>query len=180
MKKNLKLLGVIIIAVFFLHACGLIFDTSIKRIPKKQLVDYQIGDIIIFTTEKTLIDTFKITLYRYFEDDEEKQEELSCKLSDSRSRKNKDFHMVILPYNILFLNMINESTIIPGISFSDPSYELEINGTQYKDVYIFENDLDGDSDTLLNKIYYHPRKGILGYRYENGDEYLLEEIKYAE
>lgn len=177
MIKHLLLVTLLIIAICFFKACGLIFDQP-NNIPGKYVVDYDIGDKIVFSDSDLNLDTFEITSYHRFYDHDEDAEMLSVVLNNPLSTTIKTFLLLIMPTEIIF-SVDYYGQYFP-IHWNDPIHEIEIHDNFYKDVYIYENDLQGDSDTLLNKLIYHPKDGILGYRYENGNEYLMDNIIKAE
>jgi len=175
MKKYLMLIFLLLLTVFINSSCEFVFGPRHdNKIGKDLIIDYNIGDIFIYTTEDAKSDTFEVTLFKHSYDESENVENISVNLN-YRYISNKAFISFVNPYHVVFKYNYNDDFVI----YADrtPKIDLEINGSYYNDIFIYENDAaNGNSDTLISKLMYIGNIGILGYEYENGDEYLLDTI----
>ena len=156
-------------------SCEFIFGPRHDNmIGKELLIEYNFGDMFIYTTEDDRLDTIEVTLFKHFYDEIDDVDNIHVNLN-YRYISNKAFIIYINPYHMVFKYNYNDDFVI--YSERAQKIDLEINGSYYDDVYIYENDTAiGNSDTLITKLYYQGNIGILGYKYENGDEYLLDKI----
>jgi len=179
MKSSNLLILTSLIIVLLISSCELIFGPPQRnKLSREFILDYQVGDIFIFSTvDEAKIDTFEVTKFYNSYDDREDYEMVHVGFNNLPLSGRKFVVFDVTPDWIAFYYLSNPTL---SINPDDDSYDVEINGIRYKDAYIYENDLQGNSDTLINKIQYHPQTGIISYRYENGDEYLLEKIIYVD
>lgn len=148
---------------------------------------YQVGDILIYSTiDRIMIDTFEVF---YFEDrwngedthepQTLNQQHLYWLRPKTQSQNKLNFDINVFPNSLLIFYWKETRSFLGwefAFSFDNPTNDTILRDKSYTGLYIFENEHAGNSDTLINTLLYHRNEGIVGYKYGNGDEYLLDTI----
>ncbi len=169
--KRLEIISLFFLIIMILSSCEWIFGPPQNNLSRDLIIEYQVGDILIYSTDDDArIDTLEVTKYGRGYNDIENYEQIIVGFKKTNGEQFVAF--TVAPYWIGIEYMSNPSLIFNP---DDPTYDVEINDKKYRNVYVCENDLQG-ADSLIYKTQYHSKTGILSYKYENGDEYLLDTI----
>lgn len=165
--------GIILLCILFLHACTL-FDEN--KIPRNLIPGIEEGDTIVFISgDYSYSDTFEIVYsdFGFAPPGEEEIERYWLSYNTSNSFRKYFLvqifsHAIGIPYYkhgeiVIYIDSVNQE----DFSYGD---------VQYKNSYLYESILPGISDTVIDKLWYHGKEGILYYRYENGMEYFRKDI----
>ncbi len=172
MKRHNSLPILIIAFILFSTSCELLSDKN--YIEKKRILQHELNDVYIYSTfDKSKIDTFIVTDSNNFYDYDEITNSQILTVSLNYRRYSKTFLQYMVTYNNVNVNYKNG---LFYFTVEDKTSDFIINGIKYNDVFVGELDTGGDSDSIINRIRYHGIVGVLTYRYENGDEFLLDTI----
>lgn len=116
-----------------------------------------------------MVDSFVVERLTMGYNDEDDHEEILIFLKSPDNTFYRSFGIFLYPDWIAVTYNHYHSI---GFSADEPTQIFEINGVNYNNVYIVEQ----ESDTLIDKILFQGENGILGYRFVDGDEYYLDTI----
>jgi hypothetical protein len=170
MKTNATLLFLLSF-MLFLSSCELIFGPPQRnKITKYSRPEYTAGSIFVYlSTNNTMIDSFLVDNITMGYNDEDDHEEIFIYLKSLDSTFYRTFNIFLYPD---WIGVTYNHYHYIGFSAYEPTQIFEINGINYDKVYIIEQ----KTDTLIDKILFQGKKGILGYRFADGDEYYLDTI----
>lgn len=177
MRKKIKALPIILVILLILASCGFIFESR-NNIEKDMIPEHKVGNVYSYSNVNgSEIDTFEVIDISHFYDSQEDVDREEFIIALNR-RTNSKFQIIGVNPHYVFIEFNADYIVI----YPDDSIQnVQIKDIWYNDVFTYENDTaNGNSDTLITKLYYQGNIGILGYEYENGDEYLLDTIIKAE
>jgi len=163
---------IVCLAFLFLSSCFLMFRNETNPIPNEYKPNLETNEQYVFNSfDDLLSDTFQVGRITFTTDEMDENDKIIVGLY-SIGLDEKRFLINVNPISTIISNKYQFWSII----YSEETIDFAVNEILYESVYKWEEKPGGDSDTLINKLLYHPKTGILGYRYENGDEYLLDTI----
>lgn len=176
MKRIISIIVLCTSIIYISISCDtLYFKNYIK---KDRIPQHELNDVYIYSSfDKTKTDSFTVTFMTdYYSDDEEVLSQvIGISLNSPRTSETYMQYEVFRNSGVIYCK-----NGMFTYEADDETAEFIIDGTKYKDVYVLEEETMGNSDTIINRIRYHGIVGVLTYRYENGEEFLLDTIIKAQ